>query len=271
MMRIYRVSLTTLLLLFIIQIQAEAFQTSYRFTLENVFDLEYAGDPQISPDGSQVVYACNFMDLMADQRRSNLWIINFDGTRNQPLTSGNNNNFLPRWSPGKDRLLYASTKEGGGVELYIRWIDTAESAKITNLTESPGGLSWSPGGEYIAFTVFVPNQEQPMVSLSGEPEGAEWAAPAKMVDELVYRADGQDYLEEGYPHVFVIPAEGVTPPDFDPQKKYPLLLEIHGPPPPLPIMVIAFRRRCSSMPRPATCYSKSTRGAAPAMVRSSVT
>lgn len=182
-----------------------------RFTLENIFDLEYAVDPQISPDGQQVVYVRSFMDIMQDRRRSNLWTINFDGTRHRPLTSGNNNNFSPRWSPGGDRLLFASTKDGGGVELYMRWMDTGQTAKITNLTHSPGGLSWSPDGEWIAFTMFVPSTSKPMVSLSGKPEGAEWAAPARVIDDLQYRADGAGYLEEGYTHLFVLPAEGGTP------------------------------------------------------------
>ena len=192
-------------------VNAPAFQASGEFTLQNVFDLEYATDPQISPDGEQVVYERNFMDIMEDRRRSNLWIINSDGTRHRPLTSGNDNNFSPRWSPSGDRLLYASTKEGGDVELYMRWTDTGESAKISNLTQSPGGLSWSPDGEMIAFTMFVPHDQQPMVSLPGKPDGAQWADPATVIDKLVYRFDGEGYLEDGYTHVFVMPAEGGTP------------------------------------------------------------
>jgi len=184
---------------------------SGQFQLEDVFDLEYASDPQISPDGSRIVYVRNFMDIMNDRRRSNLWIINTDGTRHRPLTSGNNNNFSPRWSPDGNRLLFASTREGDGVELYIRWMDTGQTAKITNLTQSPGGLSWSPDGEWIAFTMFVPRAEKPMVSLPGKPEGADWSEPARVVDKLQYRSDGSGYLKDGYTHVFVIPADGGTP------------------------------------------------------------
>lgn len=185
-------------------------QSDY-LTLENVFDLEYTSDPQISPDGNQVVYQRNFMDIMDDSRRSNLWIINTDGSRHRPLTSGNNNNFSPRWSPSGDRLLYASTQSGSS-ELYVRWMDTGESAKITNLTGSPGSLSWSPDGEHIVFTMFVPRDEKPLVSLPGKPEGAEWAAPANVIDDLEYRRDGSSgFVKEGYRHVFVIPAEGGTP------------------------------------------------------------
>lgn len=184
---------------------------SEHFTLENIFDLEYVSDTQISPDGDQIVYQRNFMDIMEDRRRSNLWTINADGNRHRPLTSGNNNNFSPRWSPSGDRLLYASTQSGSS-EMYIRWMDTGESAKITNLTQSPGSLTWSPDGNQIAFTMFVPQDEKPLVSLPGQPNGAEWADPANVIDDLEYRNDGSSgFTKEGHRHVFVIPAEGGTP------------------------------------------------------------
>ena len=191
--------------------QGQSDSPSDLFTLENVFDLEYASDPQISPDGQQVIYVRNFMDIMDDSRKSNLWRINTDGSKHRPVTTGNSNSFSPRWSPGGNRLLFASTKEGGGVELYMRWMDTGQIAKITNLTQSPGGLSWSPDGRHIAFTMFVPKSDPPMVSLPGKPEGAEWANPAKVIDDLQYRADGAGFLRDGYRHVFVVPAQGGTP------------------------------------------------------------
>lgn len=212
-MLVKRSSACSLLLFVLVFVSIQttyAFQQSDLFTLENIFDLEYASDPQIAPDGSRIVYVRNFMDIMDDRRKSNLWIINTDGTRHRPLTSGNANNFSPRWSPDGNKLLYAST-ESSSTELYIRWMDTGHAAKITNLTHSPGGLSWSPDGSMIAFTMFVPKENQPLVSLPGKPDGAEWANPAKVIDKLKYRADGAGYLEDGYTHVFVVPAEGGTP------------------------------------------------------------
>lgn len=182
-----------------------------RFELQDVFALEYAGSPRVSPDGSRIVYQRNFMDKMDDRRRSNLWIINSDGSRHRPLTSGRDKNIgSPRWSPTGDRLLYTSS-ESGSSQLYIRWMDTGETAQISRLTHSPRGLSWSPDGEYIAFTMFVPQSDPPMVSLPGKPEGADWAPEARVISKLQYRADGAGYLEDGYRQVFVMPAEGGTP------------------------------------------------------------
>ena len=54
------------------------------FNPVDVFQLEFASDPQISPDGTKIVYVRNFMDIMTDRPRSNLWMINFDGSENRP-------------------------------------------------------------------------------------------------------------------------------------------------------------------------------------------
>src|SRR5262245_27357960 len=95
----------------------------------DVFQLQYASHPHVSPDGKQIVYVRNSMDIMKDRRRSNLWIINADGTEHRPLTSGNQSDFSPRWSHDGKRLLYGSTA-GGTPQLYCRWMDTGQTAKL---------------------------------------------------------------------------------------------------------------------------------------------
>ena len=180
------------------------------FRPRDVFELEYASDPQISPDGERVVYVRNFFDVMTDRRRSNLWSIGFDGGDHRPLTTGNENDSSPRWSPDGKRLLYVSSLDGT-TQLYVRWMDTGQTARITQLTESPGGMAWSPDGTQIAFTMLVPDSPAPMIEMPKAPEGAEWAPPARVIDDVVYRADGAGMLEAGFTHVFVVPAEGGTP------------------------------------------------------------
>jgi acylaminoacyl-peptidase len=176
----------------------------------DVFELEYASETRISPDGRKVVYVRNFMDIMKDRRRSNLWIINFDGSDHRPLTTGNENDSSPRWSPDGTRLLYFAGSEGSR-QLYVRWMDTGQTAKLTNLTSSPGGIAWSPDGKWIAFSMLVRAQAKPFAKMPPKPKGAEWAKPAKVIQKLKYRADGRGYLEDGYTHLFVLSAEGGTP------------------------------------------------------------
>lgn len=182
-----------------------------RFRDADVFDLEYALDPQVSPDGSQVAYVRQTMDVMTDRALQNVWIVDANGANHRPLLSGAASFSSPRWSPSGDRLLYISTVKERGAELHVRWMDTGQTALLTNLPETPGSVAWSPDGRHIAFDMFVQSDGLVLAKPPPKPEGAEWAAPVKIVNEMPYRADGAGYLETGYTHLFVVPADGGTP------------------------------------------------------------
>ncbi|MEE9394002.1 MAG: S9 family peptidase [Planctomycetota bacterium] len=181
-----------------------------RFELLDVFDLEYASDPRISPDGEWVVYVRNFMDIMKDRKRSNLWLLKTDGTLHRPLTTGIRNDSAPRWSPDGKRLLYASSKAGES-DLVVRWMDGGHKVKLGRLGSSPSGLSWSPDGEWIAFSMLVREPTSSFAKLPKAPKGAEWAAAPIVIDSMRWRRDGSGILNPGFAQLFVMPAEGGSP------------------------------------------------------------
>jgi acylaminoacyl-peptidase len=182
---------------------------SARMEYLDIFNLEYVSDPQISPDGSKIIYVRNFKDIMTDKNLSNLWIVDFDGSNNKPLTTGNNNDFSPRWSPNGKQVLYKSNKDGK-VQIYLRWLNDCSESKISNLTQSPGNIQWSPDSKWIAFNMFVPGSSKPLVTMPSKPEGAKWNDPPKYIDKLKYRSDGSGYVKEGHQHLFVMSVDGGT-------------------------------------------------------------
>jgi len=199
----------TALLFGVCAIAAELPQTQRLHSID-VFQLEYADDVQISPDGNRIVYVRVSHDIMTDRARRNLWIVNADGSNNRPLRSEAKNFSSPRWSPDGSRLAYVSAAEGSP-QLYVRWMDSGQTALLTNLVEAPNAIAWSPDGKSIAFTQLVPAKKPPLATPPEKPEGAQWAPPVKVIDTVVYRADGEGYLEAGYQHVFIVSAEGGTP------------------------------------------------------------
>ena len=181
------------------------------FEANDVFELEWASDPEIAPDGKNIVYQRNAMDVMTDRRRSHLWLVNADGSDSRPVGHGDDRDeFMPRWSPDGTRLLYAA-REGDHVQLFVRFMDTGQTARLTHVLRAPNAATWSPDGRSIAFTMLVPQKTEPFAPMPEKPDGATWADPPKVVQRLVYRADGEGYLENGFVHLFVIPADGGTP------------------------------------------------------------
>lgn len=180
------------------------------FQAEDVFELEFANDPQISPDGSRVVYERRSNDIMTDQTRSNLWVIDADGERHRPLVSGTSSASSPRWSPDGDRLAYTEeTTSGTGI--FVRWMDSGQRAMVANLQKSPASLTWSPDGRWLALVMSVTGEPPVLAKPRTKPEGADWSEPVKVIESAQYKWDGRGFLEVANTHIFVLPADGGTP------------------------------------------------------------
>ena len=184
--------------------------TNHTLQAEDIFELEYATDPQVSPDGKWVVYTRRSNDIMTDSTRSNLWMAKTDGTMHRPLLSGKKAYFGAKWSPKGDRIAYLSNEEGK-TQLYVRWLDTGQTALVSNVQKGLSNVTWSPDGEHLAFVMSVADTSRPFsVAMPKKPKGAKWSEPVQYVTKARYQADGAGILEPSFRHVFVIPASGGT-------------------------------------------------------------
>jgi len=176
----------------------------------DVFSLEWAVNPQISPDASQIIYRRSGFDIMNDTSKGNLWILNADGTSHRKLTSREVSESKATWSPDGNRIAFVSnTKEGS--EIYMYWVLTGQIAKLSQLEMSPGNITWSPDGKLIAFTMFKSEKLPVVIKMPQKPKGANWAKPARITNRLKHEADGRGYLKPGFTHIYTIPSQGGTP------------------------------------------------------------
>lgn len=180
------------------------------FSYTDIFDLQYVSDPQISPNGDWVVYRRMAFDIMKDKVSGNLWMIKTDGSKHQKLTSREVSESNPRWSPQGDRLAFVSSTDEGS-EIYIHWIASGKIAKVTQLPFSPSALTWSPNGQQLAFSMNVEKEPPVLAKMPKKPKDAKWAEKPRITDRLYHEADGRGYIDPGFNHVFVIPADGGAP------------------------------------------------------------
>ena len=186
---------------------AQETRSTTLLTTEHWLDWERVSDAQISPDGSRIVYTRQAVNTLEDKWESSLWILNADGSQHRFLVKGS----AARWSPDGKRLLYLAEGEPKGSQLFVRWVDAEGPAtQITHVVEAPRGAQWSPDGKSIAFSMFVADSEKWSISMPAEPKGAKWTAAPRVVGTIHYRQDQVGYLEDGFTHLFVVPAEGGT-------------------------------------------------------------
>jgi dipeptidyl aminopeptidase/acylaminoacyl peptidase len=184
---------------------------SRTFEARDLFSLEAAADPQISPDGSRIAYVRRSADIMTDRMRPTIWLIDSRTGEQSPLAAGPGAHSQPRWSADGRRLAYISTAEGGTAQLFVRWMASGESVRITGLPDTPTTIAWSPDGRQIAYTMHVPAEQPKLGSLPAKPEGAQWAPPLEVHTNVSYRTDEQGYLKPGFSHIFLVSADGGAP------------------------------------------------------------
>jgi len=198
----------TLLALVSIWTPSAAGSLKSRLNVEDYLEFEQVSDPQISPDGTRILYTRQWVNRMEDRWDSSIWIMSSDGGRNRRLGEGSS----ARWSPDGTRIAYLADGENKVSQIFVRWMDTDGGvSQLTRLDEAPANLKWSPDGRAIAFTLLVPKKDSWKIDMPEPPKAAKWTEAPRLIESRNFRLDRQGFLKEGYTHIFVVTADGGTP------------------------------------------------------------
>lgn len=113
------------------------------------YGVEYADDPQISPDGRRMAYVHRFADEVTDGWHAEIVLARSDGGGHRPLTSGPDDG-TPRFSPDGSRLAYVSLTDGFH-ELRVLSLATRRRLDLAAGARPIGTVAWAPTGDRIAF------------------------------------------------------------------------------------------------------------------------
>ena len=183
------------------------------FEPSTVFDLEAIANPQISPDGTKVLYERRGFDIMTDRATKALWLYDLRAEVHEPVLGGGASFGSVAWSSQSDYVAVAVRGESRSMINVVRLEGrlTATVASMASMPSMPSQLVWSPDDKSIAFVMSVEAESKPIYKMPAKPKGAKWAASPIVVDEVRYQFDGRGIVEPSYRHVFVVPSSGGTP------------------------------------------------------------
>jgi dipeptidyl aminopeptidase/acylaminoacyl peptidase len=132
-------------------------QTKRHLTLVDLLNVPSLNDPQLSPDGRQVVYTLAQADWKANRRIAHVWRVQSDGTGTVQLTSGAEGETGPRWSPDGTAIAFVAKRTGSDfAQIHLISNAGGEARALTHHRTPVSRLSWSSDGRDIYFMAADP-------------------------------------------------------------------------------------------------------------------
>lgn len=187
--------------------------------------------PHWSPDGKTIAYQATtrgLTDLETTMEDTHVWLVGRDGGNRHDAGAGvDNRQGDPGWATDGKSLL-VTVQERGRVKLYRLPVDGGGPSPVIEEAGSVG--AWSVHGNQIAFVLATTGDLPELYLKTGND-------PSKQLTDLNREVLAGKRVEPVAPFTFVsndhkwtIEAFLTYPADFHPDRKYPMIVQIHGGP-----------------------------------------
>ena len=193
-------------LIFLSFVMAAASLSADVMTVEKFASMKKCGDPQISPDGTRVLFTVTVPDPEGNSNSTHIWIAPIGGGEAEQFTDCKGADLHPRWSPDGRSIAFVSTR-GGASQIWIIGTDGGEARRLTDISTGAHDPVWSPDGKSIVFYSFVdPDCPDDDCNAKRKKEREADPVKARVIEHLLYR-HWDSWKEGGRNHLFIADVE----------------------------------------------------------------
>ena len=184
-------------------------------TFDDFSAIRAVSDPQLSPDGTMVLYAVRTTDVAANKRTTRTFVIGVSGGTPRQFPDDKTVAVEARWSGDGARVAYTT-----GGQLWVADAKGGNARQLTSLSGGASGPVWSPTGDRIAFVSGVyPDCRDDACSAVKAKAASDSKVKAHIADALMYRH--WNAFDDGTrSHLFVVSSDGSDQRDLIPGARY---------------------------------------------------
>jgi dipeptidyl aminopeptidase/acylaminoacyl peptidase len=184
-----------------------AAESSHPFSVHDMLAMDRISEPQVSPDGTHIVFTVRTTNLDDNRGATDLWLVRADGSGLRRLTSHPAGDHSARWARDGQAVFFLSTRSDSS-QVWRIAVDGGEAEQVTDLVLDAGNLILSPDGELLAFTMEVfPDGSSPEATKKRLEEQASRKSTGRLYERVFIRH--WDTWKDGRrSHLFVMPSTG---------------------------------------------------------------
>src|SRR6185436_6314497 len=178
--------------------------------------LSRISEPQLSPDGKQVAFTVQSIDLDKNTKPKNIYIVPVNGGTPRQLTQAGSQNERPRWAPNSRQIYFVSNR-GGSSQAWVMDADGGAPRQLTRVSTEVSGITISRDGKKMVFLSSVYPECSADDACNKEKLDAEAQSKvkARVYTSLLYR-HWNDWQSKRRQHLLVANIDGSGVKDLTP-------------------------------------------------------
>ncbi len=127
---------------------------THPFSVHDMLAMNRISDAHVSPDGKHVLFTVRVTDVEANKGRTDLWMVDVDGTNLVQLTKDEANDSSGRWSSDGSAIWFLSTRSGNS-QVWKHTLSTNADEQMTKFAIDVDGVMPFPDGKRLLLAMEV--------------------------------------------------------------------------------------------------------------------